>query len=257
MPNATWLADVLRAAGLKVAEVEGWKTRGHAAMGVVKGVLCHHTAGGRTGNMPSLNTVINGRADLAGPLCNLGLGRDGTWYCVAAGLAYHAGRGSWQGVTAGNSQMIGVEAENTGLGNDQPWPEVQMDAYARGVAAVLQHVGSAPIMCAGHKEYCSPPGRKIDPTFDMSAFRLRVSGCMNGAAVRPAIPAKDAQQRQTLRRGAKGSQVVALQRALGIQVDGIFGPGLESKLREFQRRHGLTADGILGPATHAALDAAT
>ena len=45
MPNATWLADALRAAGLKVAEVDGWETRGHAAMGTVKGVICHHPAG--------------------------------------------------------------------------------------------------------------------------------------------------------------------------------------------------------------------
>lgn len=253
MANATWLADVLRAAELKTAEVDEWRTRGHAAIGDVKGVICHHTAGPRIGNMPLLDTVVRGRLDLAGPLCNLALGRDGTWYVVAAGLAYHAGRGSWQGITAGNSQMIGVEAENTGLADD-PWPEVQMEAHARGVAAVLSHVGSVAIMCAGHREYALPKGRKIDPLFDMIAFRARVAGFMNGAPARPLIPAKDAKKRPTLRRGASGDDVAALQKAIGATVDRKFGSGAEATLRAFQRAHHLVADGIAGPSTWAAID---
>src|SRR5580700_4344959 len=50
-----------------------------------------------------------------GPLAQLGLGRDGTFYVVAAGRCNQAGQGSWQGVTTGNSSFIGIEAENTGL----------------------------------------------------------------------------------------------------------------------------------------------
>src|SRR5579871_6896323 len=116
--SLTWLADILRNAGLKVAECPGWQTRGHGDMGEVKGILCHHTAGGKTGNMPSLDTIINGRPDLSGPLAQLGLGRDGTFYIIAAGRCYHAGTGAWKGVTTGNSSFIGIEAENTGLGDD-------------------------------------------------------------------------------------------------------------------------------------------
>ena len=72
---------------------------------------------------------------------NLGIGRDGTYYVIAAGRCNHAGKGSWKGVTTGNSSFIGIEAENTGLSNDTPWPDVQMDAYRRGVAAILKHIG--------------------------------------------------------------------------------------------------------------------
>ena len=43
MGYATWLADVLRAEGCKVVEVDGWKTRGHGAMSGVRGVMIHHT----------------------------------------------------------------------------------------------------------------------------------------------------------------------------------------------------------------------
>lgn len=253
MPYATWLADELRSAGLKVAEQPGWKTRGHGAMGTVKGVLCHHTAGSRAGNMPSLGIVTNGRPDLAGPLCNVGLGRDGTCYIVAAGRAYHAGAGSWHGVTAGNSELIGVEAENTGLG--EPWSDAQMDAYVRLCAAVLKHAGAAPVMAVAHREYCLPKGRKIDPTgIDMDAFRLRVAAVMNGGVVRAPVPKQDAQKRPTLRRGSSGEDVRVLQLVLGVKVDNQFGPGTEAALRAWQRAHGLAvADGIAGPATWAAI----
>ena len=135
-----WLPDVLEAAGLKVALCDGWEDRGHGDLEQVKGVLCHHTAGPRTGNMPSLGIVRDGRPDLPGPLSQLGLGRDGTFYIIAAGRANHAGKGDWKGIKTGNSSLIGIEAENTGGPNDFPWPQVQIDAYQRGVAAILQHL---------------------------------------------------------------------------------------------------------------------
>ena len=157
------MAKVLKDAGLKVAEQPGWKTRGKTNFGPVKGIVCHHTAGPATGNMPSLGIVTNGRPGLSGPLSQLCLGRDGTYFIVAAGRANHAGRGEWQGVTSGNTHFIGIEAENTGTEADMPWPEVQMDAYRRGVAAILTHIGADPIMVCGHKEYALPRGRKPDP----------------------------------------------------------------------------------------------
>ena len=50
-----------------------------------------------------------------------------------------------------------------------------------------------------------------------------------------------------------GGGVRALQAALGIGVDGVFGPATERALKRWQRRRGLTADGIAGPQTRAAL----
>jgi peptidoglycan hydrolase-like protein with peptidoglycan-binding domain len=50
-----------------------------------------------------------------------------------------------------------------------------------------------------------------------------------------------------------GSGVVALQRALGIASDGIYGPQTRHAVRAFQRSHGLVVDGIAGPQTLAAL----
>jgi peptidoglycan hydrolase-like protein with peptidoglycan-binding domain len=258
--SLTWLADVLLAAGLKVAEQPGWKNRGRGDVGPIKGVICHHTAGPKTGNMPSLGTVINGRPDLAGPLSQLCLGRDGTYYVVAAGRCNHAGVGNWQGFTNGNANFIGIEAENTGFKTgpkaDFPWPDVQMDAYRRGVAAILKKIRANAIMAAGHKEYALPLGRKNDPTFDMNEFRSQVAAIMAGTAPNPSIiPVVDSENRPTLRRGDTGDLVKTVQTKVGVAASGTFDGVTEAAVREFQRLHNLVPDGIVGPRTWASLTA--
>ncbi len=221
--------------------------------------------------MPSLRTLINGREGLPGPLSQLGLGRDGTFYVIAAGRANHAGRGEWRGVVNGNSNFIGIEAENTGRDNDLPWPEVQIDAYQRGVAAILKHIGRGEEFCAGHKEYALPRRRKVDPRFDsddhshidMDRFRANVAAILAGTAPPPRlIPAVEPSGlratpgRPTLRRGMTGPLTAQVQAKVGVAVDGKFGAITEAAVRAFQRARGLVADGIVGPKTWAALDAA-
>lgn len=254
--SVTWLADVLKKAGCKVVEEPDWKNKGVAEMGAVQGVLCHHTAGSTSGNSPSLDTVKNGRSDLPGPLSHLFLARDGTFHVLAAGKCNHAGEGSWQGVTSGNSHFLGIEAENAGTGKD-PWPAVQMEAYERGVAALLAHIKAQPIMSAGHKEYATPKGRKIDPAFDMIAFRGEVSEFLYGeGSSSPIVPSTNPEH-DMLRKGDSGPDVVHLQELLGdITADGAFGPKTESSVKSFQKANGLIADGLVGPKTWAALEAA-
>ena len=258
--SLTWLPDVLLGAGLKVAQVEGWQTRGRGDVGRIHGVICHHTAGSAHGNMPSLGVITQGRpagpqsTALAGPLAQLGLGRDGTFYVIAAGKANHAGAGRWAGITTGNTSFIGIEAENTGTPADSPWPAVQIDAYHRGVAAILKEIGATQDLCCAHREYALPAGRKTDPDFNMAQFRAEVAAIMAGTAtIRPLIPAQDPSGRATLRRGASGAGVKILQTALAITADGTFGPATEAALRSFQRSHGLVGDGIAGPRTWSAL----
>ena len=65
-----------------------------------------------------------------------------------------------------------------------------------------------------------------------------------------------------MQRGAKGSSVSELQRALAQSgfdpgpVDGDFGPKTEAAVRRFQQEHGLAVDGIVGPLTRGALEKA-
>jgi Negative regulator of beta-lactamase expression len=262
MPNSLiWLPSVLQSAGLKVATVPGWEERGRD-VGPTLGVLCHHTAGQRHGNMPSLQVLIDGRSDLKGPLAQLGLGRDGTYYVIAAGRCNHAGEGIWNGVTNGNTNFIGIEAENTGGANDFPWPAVQLDAYRRGVAAILKFIGQPAIACAGHKEYARPLGRKNDPVFNMDEFRAAVAAILDGTAPAPVLipPVEPTSRsgetpRPTLRRGDTGPLVLGIQKKLGVAPAGPFGPKTEAAVRELQRRLGMVPDGIVGPKTWAAIDA--
>jgi N-acetyl-anhydromuramyl-L-alanine amidase AmpD len=212
--------------------------------------------------MPSLNTLVSGRTDLPGPLAQLGLGRDGTWYVIAAGRANHAGAGSWRGEVNGNSNFIGVECENAGRPDDQPWPPVQRASLVHGVAALLRHAGSSADCCAGHKEYALPPGRKVDPPFEMAQLRQQVADVLSGAlppltpipAQEPVAPAGGI-ARPTVRRGSAGPFVQILQERLGLKpADGIFGAQTEAAVRAFQRDHQLVPDGIVGPKSWALFD---
>jgi peptidoglycan hydrolase-like protein with peptidoglycan-binding domain len=78
---------------------------------------------------------------------------------------------------------------------------------------------------------------------------LGASLCLTGGAVAHDGGAKSAAAKSSV----KGAGVVALQRALGIPADGIYGPQTRRAVKRFQRAQGLVVDGIAGPQTLAAL----
>lgn len=152
------VAKLLRAQGYEVIGVKGWRTRGFYEMRV-NGFVAHHTASAKTaGNKPSLPICIYGRSDLDGPLCNFHLARNGTIRIVAAESANHAGEGGWQGNDE-NSEVIGVEWENNGVGEDAT-PEALKAYRALAAACALVFEFPAANICF-HKEWA--PTRKIDP----------------------------------------------------------------------------------------------
>ena len=136
---------------------------GHGAMGSVVGVVMHHTATAQSaaGDYPSLTVVTRGRPGLAGPLANFGLGRSGTIYLITEGIAWHAGVGSWKGITDGNGHFLGIEAEHPGIAS-VPWPAAQSDAYRRLVASILAFLGKDTNWDVRHADWAEPPGRKVD-----------------------------------------------------------------------------------------------
>ncbi|HWF32007.1 MAG TPA: peptidoglycan-binding protein [Solirubrobacteraceae bacterium] len=74
-----------------------------------------------------------------------------------------------------------------------------------------------------------------------------------GAAVANAEPATTTEHTITIDSESNGRAVEQLQSALGIGVDGVYGPETEEAVRSFQASKGLIVDGIVGPATIAAL----
>jgi hypothetical protein len=169
------LADKMRAAGLTVVEVAGWRERGSDSFNP-RGFVWHHTAGPRTGLAPSLGICINGRSGLPGPLCNLFLDRAGVVYVVAAGRANHAGAGGWGGLT-GNASVYGLEIENVGT-SAEPWSARILDIAGRIAAAT----GVRHDLCCMHKEWA--PTRKID----MHAVSGRDMRARAAQATNPPVP---------------------------------------------------------------------
>jgi hypothetical protein len=159
-----WVPDVLRAAGLVVEELDGWEDRG-VDLDRVDAVV-NHGFGARYEDGwtdTAFDSMLkNGRRDLAGPLSQLGLDRDGHFVMVAAGKANHNGYGRY------GNQTIGIEA----YGRDV-WSPKQVISWKVGNAALLNELGFAADRCLAHRE--TDPGRKPDPVnIDMGAFRADV-----------------------------------------------------------------------------------
>lgn len=249
MPYASGLVSALRNEGLSVEMVPGYATRGRSSF-YPHGAVCHWTAGPSTGDRPSLNVCTYGRPGLSGPLCNVFLTRGGVAVVVAYGRANHAGKGSWKRLV-GNSSVFGTEAESSGKG----WTDAQRWAYPRINAAYAKLAGFDASMVCGHNEWA--PSRKIDiQDWPMSRMREQVSDLLSGTSSKPAPPEPEKPVEPGSRvtaQGDHGKDVEFLQKFLGIEQDGKFGPATEAALKAYQGDRDLDVDGRCGPATWATI----
>jgi hypothetical protein len=155
MTTIPWLADALRAEGCKVSEQSGWKNHYRPGSFEPYGVLWHHTGTttSASNTHPTLNTCINGRPDLEGPLCHVMIGYDGICYVISAGRANHAGAcngfGPFSSSQDGNTQLVGFEIDYDGT---QHMSAAQQDAATRCSAAVLKHFKRNEQYAARHEE---------------------------------------------------------------------------------------------------------
>jgi hypothetical protein len=173
----------------------GWTTRGGSTFNP-HGSVNHHTAGPLRGNLPSLATLLFGRPDVSGPLCNGALARNACIHLLAAGKANHAGLGGWNGLS-GNSTVWGLEVEHTGT-SAEPVTDAQWEAMHRW-HRVCADVSGFPIgnICQ-HFEWA--PTRKVDFVKSITnpdTFRLMVARIDRGDDWMSALT--DAEQREVLR----------------------------------------------------------
>lgn len=78
------------------------------------------------------------------------------------------------------------------------------------------------------------------------AVKLEAAAALYGGHDAPAAP-------RVLRKGDRGPDVVALQKALGVVSDGDFGPITDAAVRRLQTERGLVVDGLAGVMTRRAL----
>ena len=174
--DPVWIPEVLRKAGLKVKEIDGWRNRGHGDFGSIWGILDHHTGS----NNASANSIAFHPS--LGLASQLHLDRQGTYTMCGVGIAWHAGVGSWPGVPTnnGNQCLIGIEAANDGTSG---WPKDQYDSYVKGNAAMLRHMGLPAERSIGHKEYAAIQGKWDPGMIEMNRFRRDIANAMKGGSI--------------------------------------------------------------------------
>jgi hypothetical protein len=105
---------------------------------------------------------------------------------IAAGRANHAGKGSWNGSSVGNSAYWGIEVENVGT-PAEPWRPDQLQNVAEVTAALIGYDRTLVADCCMHKEWA--PTRKIDMhTVSGNEMRARVMQLCIGTPSPPPIP---------------------------------------------------------------------
>ncbi len=168
-------------AGVKIREMDGWRSRGRTFERVPVGLIDHHDASGpQHGEWGFLNAIVNGRTSptvVPGPLSQFQVAR-----CLsvpqvavcAAGRANHSGTGGPYGPVpkdAGSSWLYGVEKAHGGVSSEPMTPDFHYATDAL-FAAILAECRD-PRLLIGHKEWA--PTRKVDPLYGMDWRRKRVA----------------------------------------------------------------------------------
>ena len=188
MSAETFLARV-KASGVKVVEVAGWRTRNRAQAGPwgpVHGVMLHHTVTEAT--KATVDLVRKGYGDLPGPLYAGVVAKDGALHLIGWGRCNHAGKGDDdvlraviaetaplprddEANTDGNRHFYGFAYINEGDGKD-PYTDEQHDTMARIGYVITDHHNWTERSVIAHADW--QPG-KPDPA-PHPAIRALVAG---------------------------------------------------------------------------------
>ncbi len=181
------IADEFTRLGGRAVFTAGWETRGNGQSSAYKGLLLHHTAGGRNVNIDQI--LIDGRWDLPGPLCNFCIMYDGDLGVISANPANHAGAsGGWDTAPLPrtglfNREIIGCEIQYPGT---EPMAAVQYESAKRLSVATLKVLNKAnqyqwvKFHQGTSIEGKWDPGYANGKTYDVSAFRRDAAGMPQG-----------------------------------------------------------------------------
>ncbi|MGH9895326.1 MAG: peptidoglycan recognition protein family protein, partial [bacterium] len=134
----------------------------------VRGIVVHDTVTRKTTSDQRVAELLyDGRSDLAGPLAQVGVSRDGSVWVISDGRANHNGFGRMGNDTIG----IEVFARGGVLGEEESWTAAATDAVVKICVGIREHLPGIDVW--GHRE--TDPSRKIDPWgVDLDRLRVRV-----------------------------------------------------------------------------------
>jgi N-acetylmuramoyl-L-alanine amidase len=162
--------------------------------------------------------------------------------------AWHAGKGSWRGVSDVNSCSVGIEIVNPGpLAGFPPFPADQIDAVVRLCQGIAERHDVAPERVLAHSDVA--PGRKSDPGERFPWPALAERGI--GHIVAPA-PIRGG---RFLALGDRGQPVEALQSMLllygyGLEISGFYDETTRAVVEAFQRHfRPARVDGVADQST--------
>lgn len=165
-----------------------------------------------------------------------------------AARAWHAGKGSWNGVSDVNSLSIGIEIANPGHRFGYPdFPARQIEAVIALCLDICGRHAIPPQRVLAHSD--TAPGRKIDPGEKFPWALLARRGVGHWVEPAPIRAGK------ALSGGDRGRMVAALQADLArygyyVETTGIFDAATETVVAAFQRHfRPARVDGIADPST--------
>lgn len=192
------LLAALRHFGVRYVEHAGWRTRSHGTLDA-HAVVVHDTVTGSMTDERAARFCRDGRTDLAGPLYECLVGRDGRAHLIAHGVTWHAGWGNRARYerAAGGRMPVDVElgrpaADDYSGTNERahavalitygagPYTAEQVEAGARVCAAYCRAEGWAQYGAASMLGHSELSARKIDPQLDMGQLRTRTHALVMG-----------------------------------------------------------------------------
>lgn len=172
--------DLLRGWGFAVHEVSGWQNRdAEPKTPYAPGKLYveHHDGSSLlSGNWGALAYIT------ANNLANVVTARDGQLMLNAAGVQWHAGIGGPKFDVArnlANPASLGNEVCNSGSEAYAPLCTLGIVA-AEAAWAIVSGRQADYGRVIGHKEWATPPGRKVDPSINMDVRRQQVHDFIAG-----------------------------------------------------------------------------
>ncbi len=149
----------------------------------------------------------------------------------------------------GAPQIMGSNSKVCGYPKAIPMVEAFADSEAAQVEAFTAFILSMPALASAVRSHdWKAVARLYNGNANVPVYAARMETAyrrINGGKSSPVV----------LRSGDKGEAVRRLQEALGVPVDGSFGPETLAAVREFQQRNGLIVDGKVGAKTWALLEA--